>query len=211
MSVISDYLIKLEKQYPDTKAVSEQIEELRDTLHIKTEEYQSQGLSYNDATKAAINSLGDIRPLLDEVSGNVRNVYVNRLNRINSIFCSLIIIGEYMMAWIGFSLFTYQPIFPGYFVIFLFLLLFGLSIWPLIAQFQYRKEPDRISVVEMPYRKLMRTALLGWLGLSAFLFFLNCLFGAPIWFPWPIIGIATWPINIFLYHRQLMGGRYDAA
>lgn len=211
MSVISDYLSGLKRQYPNTQAVSEQLEELRDTLHIKTEEYQSQGVNYNDAAKTAIASLGDVSPLLDEVSGNVKNVYVNKLNRNNAICCILIIIAEYMMGWIGFSLVTYRPIYPGAFVVFLLILLVSLCVWPIMAQIQYRKEPDRVSVVEMPYRKRIKTAVLGWLGLSVFLFAVNLLTGAPIWFQWPVIGIATWPINIFLYHRQLMSGRYDAA
>ena len=210
MSVISDYLSKLKKRYPKTQAVSEQLEELRDTLHIKTEEYQSQGLNYDDAAQAAINSLGDITPLLDEVSGNVRNVYVNRLGRNNAVYCTLIILAEYLLGWVGFSLATYQPIYPGYFFSYLLILLVGLSLWPLVLQIQYHKEREKISVVEMPFRKMMRMAVLCWLGLSAVLFIVNCLIGSPVWFPWPVIGIATWPINIYLYHRQLTGGRYDA-
>ena len=212
MSVISDYLMKLEKQYPSTQALSEQIEELRDTLHIKTEEYQAQGISYNEAAKAAIASLGDVVPLLDEVSGNVKNVYVNKLNRMNAFFCSLIIIGEYLLGWIFFSMIMYQPIIPAGFLFFLVVLIVGLCIWPLLMQIQFRKEPDKISIVEMSYRKQMRTAKLTWLGLSVLLFAFNLLTGWPyaIWFFWPILGIATWPVNIYLYHRQLIGGRYDA-
>lgn len=211
MSVISDYLSALKRQYPNTQDVQEQLEELRDTLHIKTEEYQSQGLNYNDAAKAAIDSLGDVTPLLEEVAGNVKNVYVNRLNKNNAILCTLIILGEFMLAWLGYSLATGMHVPFGYFSVTLLILLISTSVWPTISMIQYRKEPDRISVVEVPFRKLIRTALIGWLSISAFLFAVNVLVGAPIWFPWPIIGIATWPINIFLYHRQLMGGRYDAA
>ncbi len=211
MSVISDYLSKLKRQYPNTQDVQEQLEELRDTLHIKTEEYQSQGLNYNDAAKAAIDSLGDVTPLLEEVAGNVKNVYVNRLNKSNAILCTLIILGEFMMAWLGYSLITGMHISPHDFILSLLALLLGICVWPAISIIQYRKNADKISVVEMPFRKLMRTALIGWLSISAFLFVVNVLVGIPIWFPWPVIGIATWPVNIFLYHRQLMGGRYDAA
>lgn len=211
MSVISDYLSKLKRQYPNTQDVQEQLEELRDTLHIKTEEYQSQGLNYNDAAKAAIDSLGDVTPLLEEVAGNVKNVYVNRLNKSNAILCTLIILGEFMMAWLGYSLITGMHVPIGYFSVSLLIILISTSVWPIISMIQYRKNADKISVVEMPFRKLMRTALIGWLSISAFLFVVNVLVGIPIWFPWPVIGIATWPVNIFLYHRQLMGGRYDAA
>lgn len=211
MSVISDYLSKLKRQYPNTQDVQEQLEELRDTLHFKTEEYQSQGLNYNDAAMAAIDSLGDVSPLLEEVAGNVKNVYVNRLNKNNAILCTLIILGEFMLAWLGYSLVTHNAVPFGYFSVTLLILLISISIWPIITVIQYRKEHDKISVVEMPFRKLIRTALIGWLSISAFLFAVNCMVGIPVWFPWPVIGIATWPINILLYHRQLMSGRYDAA
>jgi len=211
MSVISDYLSALKRQYPNTQAVNEQLEELRDTLHIKTEEYQSEGLNYDDAAKAAIDSLGDVTPLLEEVAGNVKQVYVNRLNKSNAILCTVIILSEFMVAWLGYSLFTGMPVPLDYFSFTLLILLIGISIWPIITVVQYRKEPDKISTVEMPFRKNMRTAILGWLSISIFLFCVNWIVGAPAWFQWPVIGIATWPINIFLYHRQFMGSRYDAA
>ncbi len=51
MGGINDYLSSIKKQYPDTEEVREQIEELRDTLHLKTEEYQAMGSTYNDAVK----------------------------------------------------------------------------------------------------------------------------------------------------------------
>jgi hypothetical protein len=210
MSIISDYLSKLKRQYPNTQAVHEQLEELRDTLHIKTEEYQSQGLNYNDAAKAAIDSLGDVTPLLEEVAGNVKRVYVTRLNRNNALFCTLIILAEFMMGWLGYALFTGNVIPLGYFSVTLLILFISISIWPIIAVIQYRKEPDRISTVEMPFRKNMRTAILGWLSISIFLFCVNWIVDGIAWFQWPVIGIATWPLNIFLYYRQLMGGRYDA-
>jgi len=211
MSMINDYLSKLKKQYPNTQAVQEQLEELRDTLHIKTEEYQSQGLNYNAAVKAAIDSLGDVTPLLEEVSGNVKNVYVNKLNRNNALFCTLIILAEFMMGWLGYSLFTGNHVPFGYFSVTLLILLISVCIWPVITIIQYKKEPDRVSTVEMPFKKLIKTAIIGWLCISFFLFCVNFIVNDTVWFQWPVIGIFTWPLNIVLYHRQLMSGRYDAA
>lgn len=62
----------------------------------------------------------------------------------------------------------------------------------------------------MPYRKLIRIALIGWAALSALLFIINISAPYDAWFMWPMIGIANWPLNIWLYHRQLTSGRYDA-
>jgi len=80
-----DYLNGIKKKYPSTLKVPEQIEELRDSLHIKTEEYQSRGMAYKEAAKAAIASMGDVGDLFEELSGNLRTVYVNRLNKNSSI------------------------------------------------------------------------------------------------------------------------------
>ena len=213
MSVISDYLSALKRQYPNTQDVREQLEELRDTLHIKAEEYQSQGLNYNDAAKAAIDSLGDVTPLLEEVAGNVKKVYVNRLNRNNALFCSLIILceivgGTFLFLYVSSSVaITFEAFYYG-----LAAVIFGTSVWPIIAFIQYRNELKRIEVIRMAYKKLLRTALFSWIAISLFLFVINIFTDTTvIWSVLPMIGIATWPINIFLYHRQLMGGRYDAA
>ncbi len=213
MSVISDYLKKLERHYPSTKAVSEQIEELRDTLHIKTEEYQAQGMSYNEAAKAAITSLGDVGPLLDEVSGNIRNVYINKLNRNNAIFCTLFIIAEFLAAWFIFIITVDKQYVITAFFYSLLVLMLAVCVWPVIALIQYYKQPDKIGVVEMQFKKRMWSSVIGWLVISFILFAINFWFvrTSQPWFIWPVIGISNWPMNIFLYHRQLTGGRYDAA
>ena len=211
MSVISDYLSKLKRQYPNTQAISEQLEELRDTLHIKTEEYQSQGFNYNDAAQAAINSLGDITPLLDEVSGHVKSVYINRLNRNNAVYCTLIILAEFLMAWLGYSLATSMSVPVEYFSISLLALILGLGIWIIIAVIEFRRNPSKMSVIEMPFKKLIFLSVLGWLSVSVVLVAANSVMGAPYWFPLPVIGISAWPVNIVLFHRQLTCGRYDAA
>lgn len=210
MSVINDYLTHLKKQYPDTKAVNEQLEELRDTLHIKTEEYQSQGYGYDEAAHAAMTSLGDVTPLLDEVSGRVKSVFINRLNRNNALYISVIILGELMLGWLGYSLFTGKHVPFGSFIVSLAALLLGIGIWVAITFITQHQEPDKTAVVDYPFKKLIKMALIGWVVISVLLFAANMLIGAPVWFMWPVIGIANWPVNIYLYHRQLTGGRYDA-
>ncbi len=212
MSMINDYLSKLKRHYPNTQAVQEQLEELRDTLHIKTEEYQSQGLNYNNAAKAAIDSLGDVTPLLEEVAGNVKNVYVNKLNKNNALFCTLIILGLFLLGWLVFLVVSGMSVASNPFPYSLLAILLSLSVWPAIAWIQFRKDPKKINVIEMPYRKLLKMAFFGWGSISLILFLINIITSTTvIWFMWPMIGVATWPLNIILYHRQLMGGRYDAA
>ncbi len=215
MGGINDYLSGIKKQYPDTEEVREQIEELRDTLHLKTEEYQSMGRTYNDAVKEAIASMGDLTPLLDQVSGNTRSVYVNRLKRDDAWYCALIIFAEFLLGWLGFLLLANRAgvVYLALFILTAFALLIAISIWPLIAHVTCKREPAKADTIQMPYRKLIRTALIVWGGISALLFILNIATWHNswiLWAIWPILGIANWPLNIWLYHRLLVSGRYDA-
>lgn len=215
MGGINDYLSSVKKQYPDTQEVREQIEELRDTLHMKTEEYQALGRTYNDAVALAISSMGDLKPLLDQVSGNTRSVYVNRLNRDNAKYSMLIIAAEYLLCWLFYMLSSYQPgnefLLP--FIVFGILLGIALSIWPVIAHTTQKRQPDKTDTVGMPYRKLMRTALIAWGGASVVLLIVNMATWHDswvLWAVWPVVGISNWPMNIWLYHRMLASGKYDA-
>ena len=211
MGTISDYLNGIQKKYPDTQAVREQLEELRDTLHLKAEDLQAQGLLYEDASRKAITDLGDITPLLDQVSGNVKTIYVNRINRDNARLCTLFIVAEFLLGWLGFLLFAYPNRYTGYFFLSVLLLGISISIWPIIASVTYKRDPDKVAVTQMPYKKLLHTALLAWAAISVLLFFINVFVPqSGAWFMWPVIGISNWPLNIWLYHRQLISGRYDA-
>jgi|GEM_PF-2323613 len=215
MGGINDYLSSIKKQYPDTQEVREQIEELRDTLHMKTEEYQSLGRSYNDAVSEAISSMGDLKPLFDQVSGNTRNVYVNRLNSDDAKYCTLIIAAEYLLGWLFYLLSTCKPgnefLLP--FIVFGLILGAALAIWPVVANMTQKRQSDKADTVGMPYKKQMRVALASWIALSVVLMVVNCITwynSYVFWAVWPVIGIANWPVNIWLYHRLLTSGKYDA-
>ena len=214
MGGINDYLGGIKKQYPDTQEVREQIEELRDTLHLKTEEYQAMGRTYNEAVREAIASTGDLTPLLDQVSGNKRSVYVNQLNRDNARFCTLLMAAEYLLGWLVYLLSTYESgrNLLGPFICYFLIVGIGVSIWPLVTHIAYKRQPDRTETVSMQYKKQMRIALIVWGSLSLFLFIINLttIANSDFWFVWPVLGIANWPLNIWLYHRLLVSGRYDA-
>lgn len=209
MSVINDYLNGVKRRYPDTEAVREQIEELRDTLHLKTEDLQAQGKTYDEAAREAIESIGDVTPLFDEVSGNVRTVYINRLRKNNALASSALLYVVFITMWVLVLLTTWDYL-AGAFVFSAFILFFGLGIWVLITAISYKREPKKTALVEFSYRKQMRMALFGWLSLSIFLFVINLMTPSSVWFFYPFIGIANWPLSIFIYHKQLTGGRYDA-
>lgn len=215
MSTINEYIKGIGRRYPNTKAVREQIEELRDTLHLKTEEFQSQGKTYEQAACLAIESIGDISALMGEVSGNIRTIYVNRLSRNNVILSSSMIFAEFLIGWIVvlstksnwfvLTSLTYSTL--G--------LIAGIGVWVAISVITWKREPKKIEVLDFRFRRQMRMAVIGWLCLSFVLLGVNLLLGYvfypnTMWFQWPVIGIANWPLNIWLYHRQLTSGKYDA-
>jgi hypothetical protein len=215
MGGINDYLSGIKKQYPDTQEVREQVEELRDTLHLKTEEYQAMGRTYNEAVREAISSMGDLTPLLDQVSGNTRSVYTSRLNWHNARYGTLMVAAEYLLGWLVYLLSSYQSgtsYIPAVIIIGLFL---GgaLGIWLLITHIIYKRQPDCVRTVGMAYKKLIRIALIVWGAISLVLFVYNVsllIYNNGLWSIWFVLFIANWPLGIWLYHRLLVSGRYDA-
>jgi membrane associated rhomboid family serine protease len=182
---------------------------------MKTEEYQAMGRTYNEAVAEAISSMGDLKPLFDQVSGNTRSVYINRLNSDDAKYCTLMIAAEYMLGWLFYLLSTQNPgnefLLP--FVVFGLVLGAALSIWPVVAYMTQKRQPEKVDTVGMPYRKQMRVALVSWIALSVVLLIVNAMtwyHSYVLWAVWPVIGIANWPVNIWLYHRLLVSGKYDA-
>ena len=215
MGVINDYLSDIRKQYPDTQEVREQIEELRDTLHLKTEEYQSMGRTYNDAVKEAIASMGDLTPLLDQVSGNTRSVYVSRLNRHYARCGALMVAAEYMLGWLVYLLSADNPgyVYLPAFIVIGLLLGVVLGIWLLITHLLYKRHADIVRTVGMAYKKLIRIALASWGAISLALLVYNVsqlMFNNGMWSIWFILLVANWPLGVWLYHRLLVSGKCDA-
>ena len=215
MGGINDYLSGIKKQYPDTQEVREQVEELRDTLHLKTEEYQAMGRSYNDAVREAIASMGDLTPLLDQVSGNRRSVFASRLGWHYARYGALMVAAEYLLGWLVYLFSSYQSgtsFIPAFIIIGL-LLGVALGIWLLITHIIYKRQPDNTRTVGMAYKKLLRIALIVWGVISLFLFVYNVtqlMYCNGMWSIWPILFMANWPLGIWLYHRLLVSGKYDA-
>lgn len=210
MGAIDIYIKGITRRYPDTREVREQIEELRDTLHLKTEELQAQGKPYEYAAREAIDSLGDVAPLLEEVSGNVRTVIINRLSRNFALALSAILYVEFITVWVVglLNIYVYPPV--GEFILSLLVLLVGVGIWLLITIKTLKRRPDETKLIEFPYRRLMKMSLFGWLGLSVFLVIINLMTPSSTWFQYPLFGIANWPLGIWLYHKLLASGHYDA-
>lgn len=230
MSTIDSYIKQTAKKYPHTREVAEQLEEIRDTLHIKTEEFQAQGLGYDQAAQAAIDSLGDISALMSDVAGESRMVYTNRmfmhLSLISMAIVSVELVVNFLFMTLPYQLSAYiapHSAFvdglvqvarainimaiggdiPGLFWMMLFPLLAAVWIWPIITIVNYIREPKKTGVVHMRVQKQAAIAWFGLLAASVVLFLLNFQFSS---FDNSLIRISfwfVWPV-IFLLNWPLI-------
>lgn len=212
MGAIDIYLKEISRRYPATQAVREQIEELRDTLHLKTEELQAQGRPYELAEQASIDSLGDVSPLLEEVAGDARTVYVNRLKLKSSLLMFHLFIAEYIIIWqiMLFSWHSWTNIVHLQLLWFVMFII-AAGVWPISAALKCKRDPEKTTTVSMEYKKRKRIALIVWLMVSA-VSFTYCFLSANNFtiFLFFSIAAADWPLSLYIYHRKLTGGRYDA-
>jgi hypothetical protein len=186
MSTIDSYIKQTAKKYPHTKEVAEQLEEIRDTLHIKTEEFQAQGQGYEEAAQAAIDSIGDISALMSDVAGESRSVYISRLLVHVSVIAMITVSVEFFLAFASSVAPVYSdsvvleilrrflgPIsivhvgvgdfasvfWPGCFPV-----LVAVWVWPAVSIIKFILEPRKIAIVQMHFKQQMKIA---WIGLAA--------------------------------------------
>lgn len=223
MSAINDFLNGIKRRYPGTQAVREQIEELRDTLNLKCEEYIKQGLPEEEAEAAAVASIGDVGALFEEISGSTRTVYINYLRRNNAALMFHLILFELFAAWLAFKILIEYiwPYIPSPFFwtvdflnspfITFCLVITGAAVWPLVAYLVWKHNPKRAETKTFYFRKMMLRAFIGWalisaaIILSCFIFF-NYSHGI-----WALVaGALNLPLGVFVYYRKFIGGFYDA-
>jgi hypothetical protein len=198
MSTIDSYMKQAAKKYPNSKEVTEQLEEIRDTLHIKTEEYQAQGLGYEEAARAAIDSIGDISALMRSVAGESRTVYANKLFMHLSIIVmsalSLELTANFLLLVLPYHTSVYPSnafvdnlILIAYqisiidlgggllqlFWLVLFPLLVVVWIWPLVSIVKYIIKPKKTGSLQIHSKQQIKIAWIGFLVLSVILFILN--------------------------------------
>lgn len=95
--------------------------------------------------------MGDLTPLLDQVSGNRRSAYTSRLNWHYSRYGALLVAGEYMLGWLVYLLSSYQSgtsYIPAFITIAVFLGV-ALGVWLLITHILYKRQLDAVLTVGM--------------------------------------------------------------
>uniref|UniRef100_UPI0026268C9C permease prefix domain 1-containing protein n=1 Tax=uncultured Brachyspira sp. TaxID=221953 RepID=UPI0026268C9C len=75
--MIDDFCNELKNKYPNTQKIRDQIEELRNYLYMKSEEYIDE--SEEEAFKKALKSFGDADSLLEELSKDTKIINKSKL------------------------------------------------------------------------------------------------------------------------------------
>lgn len=203
MKTVDSYLKYIKNKYLNTKEVLDQIEELRDSLNIKVEDYQSEGLKYQDAVEKAIKSEEGIEELFENLTTETKNVYLGLIYLFAQIISAFIILligfilyrpsksTDYFInsALFGFSLIVHWVVIS--IMMFIPMLLFNIIPKTMILKYSY-----------VTYRKNLFYSILGFLLLSTILFMINMfLVKELLWFVWFMLGILNAPLIVFfLYH-----------
>jgi hypothetical protein len=218
------------KHAGNSREVQNQKEELIASLHDKIFDAMSRGKSEDKAFDDAMHSLGSMEELTEELSGKRRTVYVNRLNFDHSLIAFGLIMLEiracgayYLMGWVtcpsGQQSWLDMPYFDTHTVIVTFIgigiALFATTIYPLVCGIIYRKNPGKVKQVEFDFHKRITIAFIGWLAVLLGLAIINMApipkdAGPVIWFIWPMIGVANWPLSLVVYNKLFKSRRYVA-
>lgn len=214
MRTINNFCEELKKKYPNTKEVLEQIEELRDTLHLKVDENQSKGLKYEEAVKEAIDSLENIDELFENMITNTKTIYIEKL-KAASISLSLIItlsitiiiaiLSYYIKILSGIRL-TFSEGFIGLGVSFLVLSIVYISGF---VNFKNKKEAVKLNYLD--YVKELRFSIICCTLISVLVIIINFITSIEyIWFVWPIIGLLNWPLALIFHYLFFKKNIFDA-
>ena len=211
---INNFCNELKNKYPNTKEVLEQIEEIRDTLNMKLEEYQIEGSPYDEGSRKAIESLGDIDSLFEELTTDVKTIYNGRAMITANIISAIIVFSiatilSILSEFLPF-LYNFKPtIKSGYgMLIFAFVIVF-------FMEFRYILNINKVSIIKISVkekRQTIMTSILVPAVYSIFMIILNFYQTSfkTIYFPWPIIGISNWTFAVAIYYKLIKSGKFDA-
>ena len=207
MITINKYLDDIKNKYPNTKEVLEQIEELKDTLNIKVEEYQSEGLSYEDALESALSSQEGIEELFEGLTTETKVVYLGRIYLCSQVICGtfmlliafmLLILPKYSSS---FTLFDTNTAFFGFTLIFNWVVTSIIVTIPLML-FTVIPKTFALKYSYTDYRRNLRFSLLGFFVISIIIFIVNIVIDKTfMWSIWFSLGILNVPLIVFtMYH-----------
>ena len=204
--MIDDFCNELKNKYPNTQKIRDQIEELRNYLYMKSEEYIDE--SEDDAFKKGLKSFGDVDSLLEELSKDAKVINKSKLYLFAGIID--IFIAAFLSLLLCFislknnniSFFSYINnslvpsiffIVSGIIVIFLTTVIQFINMRNIYETFEYTYNDYKIN---------LKYSIIGFLIISIAVFIFNMFFTPHhIWFVFVIIYFLSWPLTVFFFYR----------
>lgn len=204
--MIDDFCNELKNKYPNTQKIRDQIEELRNYLYMKSEEYIDE--SEDEAFKKALKSFGDVDSLLEELSKDAKIINKSKLYLFAGIID--IFIAAFLSLLLCFislknnniSFFSYINnslvpsiffIVSGIIVIFLTTVIQFINMRNIYETFEYTYNDYKIN---------LKYSIIGFLIISIAVFIFNMFFTPHhIWFVFVIIYFLSWPLTVFFFYR----------
>ena len=204
--MIDNFCNELKNKYPNTQKIRDQIEELRNYLYMKSEEYIDE--SEEEAFKKALKSFGDADSLLEELSKDTKIINKSKLYLFAGIID--IFIAAFLSLLLCFislknnniSFFSYvnNSLIPSIF----FIISAIISIFLLIViQFiNMRNIYETVEYTYNDYKINLKYSIIGFLIVSIAVFIFNMFFTPHyIWFVFVIIYFLSWPLTVFLFYQ----------
>ena len=204
--MIDDFCNELKNKYPNTQKIRDQIEELRNYLYMKSEEYVND--PKEEAFKKALKSFGDSDSLLEELSKDAKIINKCRLY----LFAGIIDI--FIVAFLTFLLcfislknnnilfFSYinNSLVPSiFFIISGIIAIFLTTVIPFINM---RNIYETVEYTYNDYIINLKYSIIGFLIISIAVFIFNIVFSLHhIWFVFVIIYFLSWPLTVFLFYK----------
>lgn len=204
--MIDDFCNELKNKYPNTQKIRDQIEELRNYLYMKSEEYIDE--IEEEAFKKALKSFGDVDSLLEELSKDAKIINKSKLYLFSGIidifiaaFLSLLLcLISLKNNNISFFSFINNSLVPSIFFIVSGIIVIFLT--TIIQFINMRNIYETFEYTYNDYKINLKYSIIGFLIISIAVFIFNMFFTPHhIWFVFVIIYFLSWPLTVFFFYR----------
>lgn len=204
--MIDDFCNELKNKYPNTQKIRDQIEELRNYLYMKSEEYIDE--SEDDAFKKALKSFGDVDSLLEELSKEAKIINKSKLYLFAGII-DIFIVAFLSLLLYFISLKNNNILFFSYInnslIPSIFFIVSGIIVIFLTTIIQFINMRNIYETFEYTYNDYkinLKYSIIGFLIISIAVFIFNMFFTPHhIWFVFVIIYFLSWPLTVFFFYR----------
>ena len=205
--MIDDFCNELKNKYPNTQKVMDQIEELRNYLYMKTEEYINNGKDEKESFNNAIKSLGDIDSILEELSKDAKIINKYKLYLFSGIIDIFIMVFlSLLLCFISLKnnnilFFSYinNSLVPSIF--FIISGIIAILLATVIPFINMRSIYKAVEYTYNDYKINLKYSIIGFLIISLAVFIFNIIFSPHyIWFVFVIIYFLSWPLTVFFFY-----------